>query len=82
MNEQQSQNLSDAELDLAVGGVSIGLTLDKSGISLSGPLGELKVPNPLALVGSLAGGLFGAAGDLLSKVGGGLTAVGHLFDFS
>ena len=82
MNEQQIQNLSDAELEQAVGGVSIGLTLDKAGISLSGPLGELKLPNPLTLVGQVASGLFGATGDLLTKVGGALTSVGQLFDFS
>ena len=82
MNEGHFQNLSDAELEQAAGGVSINLTLDKAGISLSGPLGELKLPNPLALVGQIAGGIFGSAGELLKNVGGALSSVGQLFDFS
>jgi hypothetical protein len=76
------QNLSDAELEQATGGVTISLTLNKNSASLAGPLGELTIPNPLAIVGRLAGGLLGAAGNLLGKVGGALTHAGHLFDFS
>jgi hypothetical protein len=81
MDERYLQNLSDAELDQVTGGVSISLTLDKSGASLAGPLGNLTIPNPLTLVGKLAGGLLGATGDLLGKLGGALTSAGHLFDF-
>jgi hypothetical protein len=80
--KEQIQNLSDAELEQAVGGVSINLTLDKAGISLSSPLGELKLPNPLKAVGEIAGAVFGTAGDLLGKVGGALTSIGQIFDFS
>jgi hypothetical protein len=82
MDEQHIQNLSDAELEQVTGGVSINLTLDKSGISLAGPLGQLSIPNPLALVGKVASGLLGATGDLLGKLGGALTNAGQLFDFS
>ena len=77
----QIQSLSDAELEQAVGGVSISLGLDKSGFSLSSPLGELKLTNPLKLVGKLVGGAFGAAGDLLKSTGGALGELGQLFDF-
>ena len=82
MDERHIQNLSDAELEQVAGGVSISLTLDKSGVSLAGPLGQLSIPNPLALVGKLANGLLGATGDLLGKLGGALTHAGQLFDFS
>ena len=75
------QTLSDVELEQAAGGVSISLSLDKSGVSLAGPLGELKISNPLKLIGKLVGGTFDAAGDLLKATGGALTEVGQLFDF-
>jgi len=76
------QTLSDAELDQAAGGVSISLTLDEGGASLESPLGSVKVPNPIKLVGETVGGLFGATGELLTTAGGALTQVGQLFDFS
>jgi hypothetical protein len=79
---KQFQTLSDAELDQAAGGVEISLTLDEGGASLKGPLGEVTVPNPIALVGKTLGGLFGASGELLTSAGGELTKVGQLFDFS
>jgi hypothetical protein len=79
---KQFQNLSDAELEQAAGGVEISLTLDESGASLKSPLGEVKIANPLELAGKAVGGLFGATGDLLKEAGGALTKVGQLFDFS
>jgi hypothetical protein len=82
MNDKHFEILSDVELEQAAGGVSISLTLDKDGASLAGPLGELKVPNPLTLIGKTIGGLFGATGELLKGAGGALTSVGQLFDFS
>ena len=82
MNEVQFDTLSDAELEQAAGGVTISLTLDKAGAALSGPLGEIKIPNPLTAIGKTVGGLFGVTGDLLKTVGGALTHVGQLFDFS
>jgi hypothetical protein len=81
MHEGHFQDLSDAELEQASGGVSINLTLGKGGVSLSGPLGELSIPNPFALVGKLLGGALGAVGDLFGKVGGALSSAGQLFDF-
>lgn len=82
MNDKHFEILSDAQLEQAAGGVTISLTLDKQGASLAGPLGELKIPNPLTLIGKTIGGLFGATGDLLKGAGGALTQVGQLFDFS
>jgi hypothetical protein len=80
--DKKFETLSDAELDQAAGGVSISLTLDKGGASLESPLGEIKINNPLKLIGKTISGLFGAAGDLLEHAGGTLTKVGQLFDFS
>ena len=82
MNDKHFEILSDAELDQAAGGVTISLTLDKDGASLAGPLGELKVPNPITLIGKTIGGVFGGAGELLTGAGGALTDIGQLFDFS
>lgn len=76
------QTLSDAELDQAAGGVSISLTLDEGGAKLESPLGDVKISNPLPLIGKTIGGLFGAAGEILQSAGGTLTKVGQLFDFS
>jgi hypothetical protein len=76
------QTLSDAQLDQAAGGVEISLTLDEGGAALKSPLGEIKVPNPITLVGKTVSGLFGATGELLTSAGGALTKVGQLFDFS
>jgi hypothetical protein len=81
MSEQHFQTLSDVELEQAAGGVSISLTLDEGGAVLAGPLGELKVPNPIKLAGKAISGTFGAAGDLLKTTGGALTDIGQLFDF-
>lgn len=80
MNEQ-FQTLSDAELEQAAGGVTISLTLDKNGAAVSGPLGEIKLPNPFAVVRKAVGGVLGATGKLLETAGGALTSLGHLFDF-
>jgi hypothetical protein len=81
MGEQHFQILSDAELEQAAGGVTISLTLDKSGAALSGPLGDFKIPNPFAIIGKTVSGLFGLTGDVLKTVGGALTSLGQLFDF-
>ncbi len=75
------ENVSDATLEQVNGGVTISLSLDKEGVSLDGPLGTLSIPNPFSLIGKAIGGTLGAAGDLLSKVGGELTKAGQLFDF-
>ena len=75
------ESLSDVELEQVKGGVSISLGLDKNGVSLAGPLGELKIPNPLKLVGKLVGGAFDSAGSLLKATGGALTEIGQIFDF-
>jgi hypothetical protein len=75
------ENVSDAALEQVNGGVTISLTLDKEGVSLDGPLGTVSVPNPFSLIGKAISGTLGAAGDLLSRVGGELTKAGQLFDF-
>jgi bacteriocin-like protein len=75
------QTVSDAELEQVTGGVTISLSLDGKGLSVDGPLGKLSVPNPFKLVGKALSDTLGAAGDLLSKLGGALSSAGHLFDF-
>jgi len=75
------ENVSDAALEQVNGGVTISLSLDKEGVSLDGPLGTVSIPNPFSLIGKAISGTLGAAGDLLSKVGGELTKAGQLFDF-
>jgi bacteriocin-like protein len=75
------QTVSDAELEQVTGGVTISLNVDGEGVSLEGPLGKFSAPNPFRLVGKALSGTLGAAGDLLSKLGGALTNAGHLFDF-
>ncbi len=75
------EDVSDAALEQVNGGVTISLSLDKEGVSLDGPLGTLSIPNPFSLIGKAISGTLGAAGDLLSKVGGELTKAGQLFDF-
>jgi hypothetical protein len=75
------ENVSDAALEQVNGGVTISLSLDKEGVSLDGPLGTVSIPNPFTLIGKAISGTLGAAGDLLSKVGGQLTKAGQLFDF-
>lgn len=81
MNQGHFENLSDAELEQAAGGLSINLNLGKAGLSLSSPLGEISIANPFALIGKILGGALGAAGELFGKVGGALSSAGQLFDF-
>ena len=81
MNAAHFETVSDAALEQVNGGVTVSLSLDSDGISLDGPLGTVSIPNPFSLIGKAIGGTFGAAGDLLSKVGGALTKAGQLFDF-
>ena len=42
---------------------------------------EVSVPNPFKLVGKALSDTLGAAGDLLSRLGGALTKAGQIFDF-
>lgn len=76
------QTLSDAELDQAAGGVEISLTLSEGGASLKTPIGEVKIANPIGIIGKTVGGVLGLTGELLQTAGGALTKVGQLFDFS
>lgn len=73
--------VSDSELDTVTGGATISLTVDGEGINLDSPIGSVSVPSPFKLVGQAVSGTLGAAGDLLSKLGGALTSAGQLFDF-
>jgi bacteriocin-like protein len=77
----QFETLTDAELTQVTGGVDITLSFDNEGIRLEGPLGKISLPNPFSLVGKAVSGTLGAAGELLSKLGGALTSAGQLFDF-
>lgn len=75
---QSFELLNDAELELATGGVSVSVSVDRGGIALSGPLGEVRVPNPLSLVGNVVSGALNAVGGVLQGAGGALSALGHL----
>jgi len=70
--------LSDAELDMVTGGVRVGVSIDRGGIAVSGPLGEIRVPSPLSLVGNVVNGALNAAGGVLQGAGGALSALGRL----
>jgi hypothetical protein len=78
----QFEIIDDAELEQVKGGLSFSLGIDKDGISAETPLGSIKVPNPLSIAGDLIGGVTKGVGDLLTKFGGSLVKLGHLFDFS
>ena len=80
--DKNFQTLSDVQLEQAAGGVEISLTLDEGGAALKSPLGEVKLANPVPLLGKAVGGLVSATGELLQSAGGALTKVGQLFDFS
>ena len=81
MNETHFETVSDTALEQVTGGVTISLSFGEEGVSLDGPLGKISVPNPFALIGKALSGTLGAAGELLTKVGGILTSAGQLFDF-
>jgi hypothetical protein len=78
----QFEIIDDAELEQVKGGLSFSLGIDSDGISAETPLGSIKVPNPLSIAGDLIGGVTKGVGDLLTKFGGSLVKLGHLFDFS
>lgn len=75
---QTFELLSDAELELATGGVSVSVSIDKGGVAVSGPLGEVRVPNPLTLVGQVVSGATHLVGGVLEGAGGALSALGRL----
>lgn len=77
----QFVSVSDAQLEQVTGGATISLSLDGEGISFESPLGSVSVTNPFKLVGEAVSGTLGAAGSLLTKLGGALTSAGQLFDF-
>jgi hypothetical protein len=71
MEDTQIQTLNDADLELVSGGAGAGISISigGEGISVAGPLGELHVPNPLAVAGKLVGGTLHAAGAVLEGAG-------------
>jgi len=76
---QTFEMLSDAELELATGGVSVSVSIDKGGIAIAGPLGEVRVPNPLSLLGHVVNGALNVVGGVLEGAGGALRALGRVF---
>ena len=81
MTAARLETLSNADLEQVHGGASINLSFGENGISLDSPLGKVEIPNPFALIGKALSGTLGAAGDLLSTLGGALSKAGQLFDF-
>lgn len=70
MEDTRIETLDDAALDQVTGGgVGLSISIDGKGISFSGPLGEVHVPNPLAVAGKLVGGTLQAAGAVLEGAG-------------
>jgi hypothetical protein len=75
--------IEDSALENVVGGLSFNLGLDtKTGLTASGPLGSISIPSPLTLAKDLFTGVTSKLGDFLTKFGGDLKDLGHLFDFS
>lgn len=68
---QTFEVLSDAELELATGGAGVGISIDKGGI-------DVRLPNPLSLVGQVVGGAANLVGGVLEGAGGVLSALGRL----
>jgi hypothetical protein len=77
MEDTRIETLDDAELDLVSGGAGISISIDGSGISIAGPLGEAHVPNPLAIAGKLVGGTLGVAGAVLEGAGHAIGKIGR-----
>ena len=76
--------IEDAAMEQVKGGLSFNLGFDvsKSGVSLESPLGSLSIPNPITVATDLFSSLTGGLGKLISKLGGKLSDLGQLFDFS
>lgn len=75
--------IDDSALDDVVGGLSFNLGFDtKTGLMASGPLGNITIQSPLMLAKDLFTGVTSKLGDFLTKFGGDLKNLGHLFDFS
>ena len=68
---QTFEVLSDAELELATGGAGVGISIDKGGI-------EVRLPNPLSVVGHVLDGALNVVGGVLQGAGGALSALGRL----
>jgi hypothetical protein len=79
MDDSRIEALNDADLDQVSGGAGVSISIDGSGISLAGPLGELHVPNPLSVAGKLVGGTLQAAGAVLEGAGHVLGKIGGHF---
>jgi hypothetical protein len=75
--------IDDSAMENVVGGLSFNLGLDtKTGLTASGPLGSISIASPLTLAKELFTGVTSKLGDFLTKFGGDLKDLGHLFDFS
>lgn len=80
MEDTLIETLSDADLEQVSGGAGISISIGSSGISIAGPLGEVKVPNPLSVAGKLVGGTLQAAGAVLEGAGHVLGKIGDHID--
>jgi len=77
MEDTRIETVDDADLEqITGGGVGVSISIDGSGISVSGPLGEVHVPNPLAVAGKLVGGTLQVAGGVIEAAGHTLGKIG------
>jgi hypothetical protein len=79
MEDNRIETLDDADLENVSGGAGISISIDGSGVSLAGPLGEVHVPNPLSIAGKVVGGTLQAAGAVLEGAGHVLGKIGGHF---
>lgn len=75
--------IEDSQLDQVAGGLSFNLGFDSStGLTASGPLGDISIPSPITVATDLVGGVTGGLSEFLTKFGDKLGQLGQLFDFS
>lgn len=79
----QFETIQDSSLDQVTGGLSFNIGFDSNtGLTASGPLGEISVPSPLSIAQNVIGTATNTISTLLQKVGAAFTKLGQLFDLS